>query len=186
MGSCSSKTAGYDPVVTTPPRAPSRPVSSTQRQRPRVRHTSSPSPASSNPANKTPPLSGNQRGGQSRPPSASPPIVEKKKSPYMDTKGVQFVNFKDREKTVVESTLVNNRHVKMASIHFEDLKLQKIIGAGAFGEVIKGMYFGTPVVVKRMLRNKIDEQNLKMFSEEIQLMMNLRHPNIVQVRYILL
>ena len=39
---------------------------------------------------------------------------------------------------------------------------------------------GTPVVVKRMLRTKITEDNLRMFCNEIQLMMNLRHPNIVQ------
>ncbi|DBA03630.1 TPA: hypothetical protein N0F65_006809 [Lagenidium giganteum] len=94
--------------------------------------------------------------------------------------GVHFGEFEDREKTVVETMLESNRGLRMAEINFNDLKLQKIIGAGAFGEVIKGTYCGTPVVVKRMLRNKIDENNMRMFGEEIQLMMNLRHPNIVQ------
>ena len=32
-----------------------------------------------------------------------------------------------------------------------------------------------------MLRNKINEENMRMFDEEIQLMIGLRHPNIVQV-----
>lgn len=94
--------------------------------------------------------------------------------------GVQFSDFKDREKNVVETILETNRHLRMAGVNFEDLKLEKIIGSGAFGEVIRGTYCGTPVVVKRMLRNKIDENHLRMFAEEIQLMMNLRHPNIVQ------
>lgn len=95
---------------------------------------------------------------------------------------VDFQEFKDKEKNVVETMLESNNGLRMAEINFNDLKLQKIIGAGAFGEVIKGTYCGTPVVVKRMLRNKINEDNLRMFGDEIQLMMNLRHPNIVQVR----
>ncbi|EGZ24024.1 hypothetical protein PHYSODRAFT_556648 [Phytophthora sojae] len=93
---------------------------------------------------------------------------------------VDFQEFKDKEKNVVETMLESNKGLRMAEINFNDLKLQKIIGAGAFGEVIKGTYCGTPVVVKRMLRNKITEDNLRMFGDEIQLMMNLRHPNIVQ------
>lgn len=93
---------------------------------------------------------------------------------------VDFQEFKDKEKNVVETMLKSNKGLRMAEINFNDLKLQKIIGAGAFGEVIKGTYCGTPVVVKRMLRTKITEDNLRMFGNEIQLMMNLRHPNIVQ------
>ena len=96
------------------------------------------------------------------------------------TSTVDFPDFKDKEKNVVETMLESNKGLRMAEINFNDLKLQKIIGAGAFGEVIKGTYCGTPVVVKRMLRTKITEDNLRMFGDEIQLMMNLRHPNIVQ------
>ncbi|GAB9463837.1 Tkl protein kinase [Globisporangium polare] len=100
--------------------------------------------------------------------------------PRIDNNTVDFQEFKDDEKNVVETMLESNKGLRMAEINFHDLKLSKIIGAGAFGEVIKGTYCGTPVVVKRMLRNKITEDNLRMFGEEIQLMMNLRHPNIVQ------
>jgi tRNA A-37 threonylcarbamoyl transferase component Bud32 len=106
---------------------------------------------------------------------SGPPDGSRKKN-----QTVHFDGFMDREKTIVESMLENNKGLRMAEIHFHDLKLQKIIGAGAFGEVIKGTYCGTPVVVKRMLRNKITQENLRMFGDEIQLMMNLRHPNIVQ------
>ncbi|RHY28844.1 hypothetical protein DYB32_005661 [Aphanomyces invadans] len=94
---------------------------------------------------------------------------------------VTFTEFKDGEKVVVDSILDSRIHLRMAAINFKELKLQKIIGQGAFGEVIKGTYHGTPVVVKRMVRQKIDPENIRMFADEIQLMMNLRHPNIVQV-----
>ena len=98
---------------------------------------------------------------------------------------VEYDEFREREKTVVEDILESKAYLRMAAINFKELKLQKIIGQGAFGEVIKGTYLGTPVVVKRMVRQKIDEDNIRMFAEEIQLMMNLRHPNIVQVIHIL-
>ncbi|TMW63243.1 hypothetical protein Poli38472_002184 [Pythium oligandrum] len=111
-----------------------------------------------------------------QPPTRPPPA----KQPISRTKTVDFQDFMDKEKNVVEQMLNSNKGLRMAEINFHDLKLQKIIGAGAFGEVIKGTYCGTPVVVKRMLRNKINEDNLRMFGDEIQLMMNLRHPNIVQ------
>ncbi|KAI9992536.1 hypothetical protein PInf_017955 [Phytophthora infestans] len=116
-----------------------------------------------------------RRGGRS---AAEPAPERSNRRPNNNT--VDFQEFKDKEKNVVETMLESNKGLRMAEINFNDLKLQKIIGAGAFGEVIKGTYCGTPVVVKRMLRNKITEDNLRMFGDEIQLMMNLRHPNIVQ------
>ncbi|KAL7692654.1 putative protein kinase [Plasmopara halstedii] len=120
-------------------------------------------------------------GGSSRRGTPSiPTSVSERSSRRPSNNTVDFQEFKDREKNVVETMLESNKGLRMAEISFDDLKLQKIIGAGAFGEVIKGTYCGTPVVVKRMLRNKITEDNLRMFGDELQLMMNLRHPNIVQ------
>lgn len=117
--------------------------------------------------------------GQHQGQHQDPPSRERR-APSRRPDTVDFQEFKDKEKNVVEMMLNSNKGLRMAEINFHDLKLQKIIGAGAFGEVIKGTYCGTPVVVKRMLRNKIKEDNLRMFGDEIQLMMNLRHPNIVQ------
>lgn len=122
------------------------------------------------------------RQSDQRPPPGPATRGPKPTTRRVDNDTVDFVEFKDDEKNVVETMLESNKGLRMAEINFHDLKLSKIIGAGAFGEVIKGTYCGTPVVVKRMLRNKITEDNLRMFGEEIQLMMNLRHPNIVQVR----
>lgn len=160
------------------PTQPSRPQTYEQDPPPAVRTT---------PAN----LSGNSSGGNSHgattgPKAPGPPsrggLKPSSTGASATQGGVDFDEFKDDEKNIVETMLESNKGLRMAEINFHDLKLSKIIGAGAFGEVIKGTYCGTPVVVKRMLRNKITEDNLRMFGEEIQLMMNLRHPNIVQVR----
>jgi tRNA A-37 threonylcarbamoyl transferase component Bud32 len=67
------------------------------------------------------------------------------------------------------------------NIKFEDLTLYRVIGQGASGEVIKADYLGTKVVVKRMLRNNITQENLEALKTEIVLMEKLRHPNIVQL-----
>ncbi|RHY27659.1 hypothetical protein DYB37_005177 [Aphanomyces astaci] len=123
------------------------------------------------------------------PASVPPPVIVPKdnqlnrqqQKQLAQTGTVTFTEFKDGEKVVVDSILDSKIHLRMAAINFKELKLQKIIGQGAFGEVIKGTYHGTPVVVKRMVRQKIDPDNIRMFADEIQLMMNLRHPNIVQV-----
>ena len=48
------------------------------------------------------------------------------------------------------------------------------------GEVIKATYGGALVAVKRMLRGRIDGENMKEFREEVVLLKGLRHPNIVQ------
>lgn len=102
-------------------------------------------------------------------------------SSRMRKEGVQYTDFKDQERTIVERILEANDALKFKAINFSDLKLHKIIGAGAFGEVIKAELRGCPVVVKRMLRHKIDEEQIRIFGKEIQLMINLQHPNIVMV-----
>lgn len=70
---------------------------------------------------------------------------------------------------------------RTALIRFEDLELTKKIGAGAYGEVFAADYLGTQVVVKRILRGRLNTRNLANFRDEIRLMMTLRHPNIVQL-----
>ncbi|CAI5741132.1 unnamed protein product [Hyaloperonospora brassicae] len=159
MGGCASKSAAKDCDVRSASRAvPSDDASG--RPRPRRGESGAKAAAADTAAAHYVPT----RSARQRPPPST----------------VDFPDFKDKEKNVVETMLESNKGLRMAEINFNDLKLQKIIGAGAFGEVIKGTYCGTPVVVKRMLRTKITEDNLRMFGDEIQLMMNLRHPNIVQ------
>jgi serine/threonine protein kinase len=72
------------------------------------------------------------------------------------------------------------QQLETCRIPLDHLQLEKVIGQGAYGEVIKGTYHGTPVVLKRMLRSKITEEQMREFADEILLMMQLRHPNVVQ------
>jgi hypothetical protein len=58
-----------------------------------------------------------------------------------------------------------------------DVILDKKIGAGAFGEVFKGLCLGEPVAVKTM--KEVTEANAIAFKSEILLTATLRHPNIV-------
>ena len=55
------------------------------------------------------------------------------------------------------------------------------LGQGAFGEVFKGEYNGTPVAVKKLHRSKLDEAGLRAFRAEFELQLSLRHPNLVQI-----
>ena len=62
-------------------------------------------------------------------------------------------------------------------IEFSETKL----GSGAFGEVWHATLNGTPVAVKKLHRNRLDEQNLKAFRDEFELQLTMSHPNIVQI-----
>ena len=71
--------------------------------------------------------------------------------------------------------------LKRCLIDMQQLSLDKKLGAGAFGEVWRGSLNGTPVAVKKLHRNKLDEANLKAFKAECELQLSLRHPNLVQI-----
>jgi serine/threonine protein kinase len=55
------------------------------------------------------------------------------------------------------------------------------IGKGSFGEIIKASWRGTPVAVKRILPSLSDDKLVVQdFRHEVNLLVKLRHPNIVQ------
>ena len=72
---------------------------------------------------------------------------------------------------VVDSAL------KKLLINAKDLVTEECIGKGAFGEVFKASYRGSTVAVKTM--KTVDISDLDRFREEILLMADLHHPNIV-------
>ena len=66
-------------------------------------------------------------------------------------------------------------------IHFNELKFVKQIGEGGFGQVFLGVWNGKSVAIKKF--NVKDKHNLKYslnkFIKEINIISNLRHPNVV-------
>ena len=71
--------------------------------------------------------------------------------------------------------------MKRCLIKNEDIELDRRLGAGAFGEVWLAKLNGTPVAVKKLHRNKLDEANLRAFRAEFELQLSLRHTNFVQI-----
>ncbi|KAG5522420.1 hypothetical protein RHGRI_034561 [Rhododendron griersonianum] len=62
-----------------------------------------------------------------------------------------------------------------------DFSTSNIIGKGSFGEIVKACWRGTPVAVKRILPNLSDDRLvIQDFRHEVNLLVKLRHPNIVQ------
>ncbi|KAL1828835.1 hypothetical protein DCAR_0208097 [Daucus carota subsp. sativus] len=62
-----------------------------------------------------------------------------------------------------------------------DFTHSAMIGKGSFGEIIKAGWRGTPVAVKRILPSLSDDRLvIQDFRHEVNLLVKLRHPNIVQ------
>lgn len=67
-------------------------------------------------------------------------------------------------------------------IKFEDLEMEKEneLGAGAFGTVYKGVYFGTPIAIKKIKIPSNDADLMRFLKREVVILKTLRHPHIVQ------
>lgn len=66
-----------------------------------------------------------------------------------------------------------------ATIAPTELEAEAPLGHGAFGEVTKALWRGTPVAVKRLNRHRASGQHVRAFRDEYELQLSLRHPNIV-------
>lgn len=65
-------------------------------------------------------------------------------------------------------------------INAADVSLEKVISRGAFGIVWRGTYHGEHVAVKKIIAERINEHEVHRFVNEITLMAELSHPNIVR------
>ncbi|KAJ6852290.1 serine/threonine-protein kinase STY8 [Iris pallida] len=62
-----------------------------------------------------------------------------------------------------------------------DFSTSTIVGKGSFGEILRAQWRGTPVAVKRILPSLSDDRLvIQDFRHEVNLLVKLRHPNIVQ------
>eukprot|EP01119_Soliformovum_irregulare_P023677 TRINITY_DN831_c0_g1_i1.p1 TRINITY_DN831_c0_g1~~TRINITY_DN831_c0_g1_i1.p1 ORF type:complete len:962 (-),score=191.64 TRINITY_DN831_c0_g1_i1:10-2895(-) len=67
------------------------------------------------------------------------------------------------------------------SIEYKELTFHEQIGRGGFGNVYRGEWRKIEVAIKQLIPGTMNEQMLKDFEAEIQVMSNLRtHPNVVQ------
>jgi len=63
-------------------------------------------------------------------------------------------------------------------LNYDDLDIKEEIGMGSFGAVYRGEYRGTEVAVKH-LKDDLKEDSLFEFLQEISMMCELRHPNVL-------
>lgn len=71
---------------------------------------------------------------------------------------------------------VDRWHIDHESIKVAE---DKVLGAGKFGTVCIGSWYGTTVAVKKLHNYEIEE-NEDLFAKEIKVMQELHHPHIVQ------
>ncbi|AVL94173.1 putative serine/threonine protein kinase receptor [Megavirus vitis] len=64
-------------------------------------------------------------------------------------------------------------------IDFDELEMSEILGSGGYGMVHKATWKGTEVAVKVMASESITKENERAFRDEVKVMTNLRHPNVV-------
>ena len=102
-------------------------------------------------------------------------LRRKEKATASEVAALQSVLATERIPADVRRSLIDPHELKI------DTDPKARLGAGAFGEVWRGTYRGTPVAVKKLHRAKIDEAHLRAFRAEFELQLSLRHPNIVQI-----
>jgi len=64
-------------------------------------------------------------------------------------------------------------------IKFEEIKWGEKIGGGCFGSVFKGKCRGQDVAIKQLLKQDLDSKILEDFRREVDIMTQMRHPNVV-------
>ncbi len=62
-------------------------------------------------------------------------------------------------------------------VDWDEVKLERVLGAGSFGEVWLGTFRGKKVAVKKM--SSVKREHYMDFVKELNVMCNLRHPNVV-------
>ncbi|XP_073129943.1 serine/threonine-protein kinase EDR1 [Henckelia pumila] len=67
----------------------------------------------------------------------------------------------------------------VAEILWEDLHIGERIGIGSYGEVYRAEWNGTELAVKKFMKQDISGDALTQFKCEIEIMLSLRHPNVV-------
>eukprot|EP01114_Cavostelium_apophysatum_P016046 TRINITY_DN4500_c0_g1_i1.p1 TRINITY_DN4500_c0_g1~~TRINITY_DN4500_c0_g1_i1.p1 ORF type:complete len:771 (+),score=243.63 TRINITY_DN4500_c0_g1_i1:349-2661(+) len=92
-------------------------------------------------------------------------------SEWIDLDDIQYIT-KERVKLKVKPVFA----LTEVKFHLKDITIGNHIGSGSFGEVHGGVWNGTTRVALKKLHQ---QSRLKDFTTEVQMLMQLRHPNIV-------
>ena len=75
--------------------------------------------------------------------------------------------------------------LRRAQIRPAELELGAKLGGGSFGEVLAARWRGTPVALKLLHRCNLTQAHLAAFKAEAELMLELRHPNVVRLHEVI-
>jgi ABC-type phosphate transport system substrate-binding protein len=85
--------------------------------------------------------------------------------------------------TVVMALLLlrkkDHRSLDEFTIDFEELEIGEQLGQGGFGAVHRAVWKGTEVAVKVMSSDVVTKESTRAFTDEVEIMSRLRHPNVV-------
>ncbi|KAL3818957.1 hypothetical protein ACJIZ3_004862 [Penstemon smallii] len=90
----------------------------------------------------------------------------------------EFVDFSGN-KEAMEIASCSDQFSGVAEILWEDLQIGERIGIGSYGEVYRADWNGTEVAVKKLMKQDISGDALAQFKSEIEIMLRMRHPNVV-------
>ncbi|OQR84220.1 protein kinase [Achlya hypogyna] len=82
-------------------------------------------------------------------------------------------------RAILVSVLTSNKYDGLVAIPFDALQLQNVVGKTKYGDIQRASYHGTPVIVKYM-PPMVDRTTRRLFSDDLQVLVSLRHPNVVQ------
>ena len=96
------------------------------------------------------------------------------------------VGYLFHRRSVARNTLKIGATNKNLIIDGDMLEMGEPVGQGAFGVVYKGQWRMQTVAVKRMFQNMLTRKQLRSFCDEAEMLLRLRHANIVMFHGIML
>ncbi len=83
--------------------------------------------------------------------------------------------------SAIQSKTMRQVLARVERVEVHDLKIDRRIGRGSFGEVFHARWAGTEIAVKKLPKHMLTNQKfLEDFAQEISIMAGLRHPNVLQ------